>query len=229
MFKERLIDKIKKDNLMKKEHFFYDGKIKVFIKDPLPENIDLSQVLEKIEKLVPYSLIHTVDIVYIGYFDDMIDRDINAKYEDGAIYLTNMQQDVDDMVDDIVHEMAHAVEEQYGRDLYGDDNIELEFIGKRSKLERIMKHQKIDITRQDFMNIDYSSEFDSFLYQEVGYPLLRSLTVNLFVSPYGATSLKEYFANGFEAYFLGNRKTLLNLSPHIYMKITDLISQIESY
>ena len=170
-----------------------------------------------------------MDIIYIGYFDDMVDRDINAKYENGAIYLTNMQQDIDDMVDDIIHEMAHAVEEQYGRDLYGDDNIELEFIGKRSKLERIMRHQKIDITGQNFMNIEYSSEFDSFLYQEVGYPLLRSLTVNLFVSPYGATSLREYFANGFEAYFLGDRKALLNLSPHIYMKITDLISQIESY
>jgi len=229
MFKERLIEKIRRDSLMKKEHFFYDGRIKVFIKDPLTEGVDISYVLSKIEKLIPYNLVHNIDIVYVGYFDDLVDRDLNAKYENGAIYLSNAQQDNDDMIDDIIHEMAHAVEEQYGRDIYGDDNITLEFAGKRSKLSRILKHQGIDITQHDFMKMEYDSDFDSLLYQEIGYPALRSMTVNLFVSPYAATSLREYFASGFEAYFLGNKKTLSSLSPQIYMKLTDLISEIESY
>ena len=56
------------------------------------------------------------------------------------------------------------------------------------------------------MNPNYVLEFDEFLYKTVGYDLLRDLTVELFVSPYAATSLREYFANGFEHYFFTYRK-----------------------
>ena len=42
----------------------------------------------------------------------------------------------------------------------------------------------------------------------VGYDNLNNFTNGLFSSPYGATSLKEYFANGFEEFFLGNREHL---------------------
>lgn len=230
MHKETIIERIKRQsNLLKKEYYFYDGRIKVFIKDPLPENINVSRVLEKIEGFVPYNLIHNIDVVYIGHFEDLVERDLNAKYENGAIYLSNIQNDHNDMVDDIIHEMAHAVEELYGRDIYFDSNIEMEFVSKRKKLERILKHKGIKTANLDFTNVEYNTEFDEYLYQGVGYPTLRSLTVNLFVSPYGATSLREYFANGFEAYFLGARKKLQDLSPQIYIKIKDLIMQTELY
>ncbi len=41
-------------------------------------------------------------------------RSFNSVYEDGAIYITNDQDDELDMVDDIVHEAAHAIEVPYG-------------------------------------------------------------------------------------------------------------------
>ena len=33
-----------------------------------------------------------------------------------------------------------------------------------------------------------------FLFQDIGYPVLETLTLGLFVSPYSVTSINEYFA-----------------------------------
>ena len=75
----------------------------------------------------------------------------------------------------------------------------------------------------NFLNLEYSIGFDNFLYKEVGYPLLSVLTVNLFYSPYGATSLREYFANCFEAYFFHKDVAYLKkISPNVFAKIVNL-------
>ena len=48
------------------------------------------------------------------------------------------------------------------------------------------------------------------------------MTVNLFCSPYGATSIREYFANGFEFYFVKNRKLVKTVSPQLYKKLIEV-------
>ena len=74
------------------------------------------------------------------------------------------------------------------------------------------------------MNPEYDIEFDRFLYQEIGYPILTMLTVNTFYSPYGATSLSEYFANGFEAFFYHQDiERIKALSPNLIDKLTELL------
>ena len=60
---------------------------------------------------------------------------MNAKYSDGAIYVTNEQDDEEDLIDDIIHEFAHAVEDRYNDYLYGDGSIEERFLFKRNKLK----------------------------------------------------------------------------------------------
>jgi len=46
----------------------------------------------------------------------------------------------------------------------------------------------------------------------------------LFYSPYGATSLREYFANGFECYFhKRDHKFLKKISPAIFSKIEQIM------
>ena len=58
----------------------------------------------------------------------------------------------------------------------------------------------------------------------VGYPTLTQLTPNLFVSPYGATSLREYFANCFEEYFARRQYNhVKKISPAVYEKIELLL------
>ena len=47
---------------------------------------------------------------------------------------------------------------------------------------------------------------------------------NIFVSGYAATSVSEYFARGFEEYFIGDRDTLKQLSPVLYRLIDELVN-----
>ena len=72
------------------------------------------------------------------------------------------------------------------------------------------------------MHPDYSHDFDVFLFKEVGYPLLTQLTVGLFISPYGATSLAEYFAESFEFYFLKDPQLVKSVTPECYKKIEEI-------
>ena len=63
-----------------------------------------------------------------------------------------------------------------------------------------------------------------YLYQEVGYQALNNLTVGLFCSPYGATSIREYFANAFEHYFMKDPKYVKKISPNVYKVIVEISS-----
>ena len=130
------------------------------------------------------------------------------------------KDDNDDLIDDIIHEVAHAVEERYGQFLYSDEKIKNEFLLKRSRLKRILEDQGYDISNLDFFETEYDEEFDLFLYKEVGYDALRLLVVDLFTAAYSATSLREYFARGFEEYYLGNLLYLKDISPYIYKKLS---------
>ena len=84
------------------------------------------------------------------------------------------------------------------------------------------------IKPEDFTNIKFDTKFDIFLYKTVGYDNLRNLTKNIFYSPYGATSLREYFANGFEAfYYHKDIKKLKGISPILYKKCVEIMSHDE--
>ena len=95
-------------------------------------------------------------------------------------------------------------------------------MGKRQRLFYLLKAEGFDVAPKDFMETEYSKEFDMYLFQEVGYPLLTQLTMGLFLTPYGVTSLPEYFAESFEYYFLKDREYVKTLSPACYKKIEQL-------
>lgn len=196
--------------------------VQVFIKDKLPDDIDPDFVFQYINARVPFHLTTGVDIVYIGQFPEMAKRDINAFYEDGAIYITNQQDDEMDMIDDIIHELAHAVEVNNDELVYGSGLLQNEFIAKRKNLTTRLQ-ELYDVPKDFNFNIEYDVEIDKFLYKTVGYDVLNQMVANIFVSGYAATSISEYFARGFEEYFIGNREALKKLSPVLYRKINDLI------
>ena len=200
---------------------YLNGKL-VYIKDPLPNDIDLDYVLEYIQKRIPQHMMHLVDSVYVGEFSFLKKKDVNALYMDNAIYVSNDQTNEDDMIDDVIHEIAHAVEDLVGEDLYFDNEIENEFLGKRERLCDLLNLEGYKIPLESCRNTEYDEHFDKFLYQNVGYEELTNITMGLFYSPYAATSLREYFANGFEHYFLGDKKYLNSISPKLYNKVTDI-------
>jgi len=212
---ERSSKKAIKEN--KEKRLF--NKTTVYIQAPLPEGFNIDYVLEFIENRIPSHLAYLIDSIYIGDFSFLKERDINAMYEDGAIYTTNEQTNEKDMIDDIVHEIAHSAEKLAGSEIYADGNVEEEFLGKRRKLYHILNAEGYEIPELYFFETDYNKEFDEILYKTIGYDKLVFLTMGLFNSPYGATSLREYFANGFEAYFIEDKQHLKKISPNLYNKL----------
>ena len=196
--------------------------VDVYIKDKLPTDVDPDFVFNYINARIPFHLTTGIDIIYIGQFPEMKEREINAFYEDGAIYVTNEQDNEMDMIDDVIHELAHAVERTQDELVYGSGGVQREFMAKRKNLSTRLQNIT-DVPRDFILNIEYDRNIDDFLYKSVGYDILEQMVVNIFVSPYAATSVSEYFARGFEEYFIGDRATLKKLSPVLYSKIDELV------
>jgi len=208
-----------------KEHVVH-GTVPLYIKEALPEEVDIFAVIAAIEERLPHHVFSNVEMILIGYFKEFEERSINAFYEDGAIYVTNRQDDNEDLIDDIVHETAHAFEKGNEVEIYGDRKIEHEFLSKRAILYRVLEDQDMIpdyMTEEDFLYTEYTEDFDAYLHDEVGYDALNILASELFVSAYSITSIKEYFAEGFEEYFIRGDRYLKLISPQLYTKLINTI------
>jgi hypothetical protein len=227
MNKNRLnIEDIIKNSLLdqkalQKEYRLF-GKL-VYVQEPFAGDVSVHNVIEEIEQTIPPYLFEEVDTIIVGTFDFLDERDLEAIYKDGAIYISNRIINDRDLLENILHETAHSLESSMGYLIYGDSEINSEFLGKRMRLKSILNAEGIG-TEYDFSNTEYDPEFDKFLYEEIGYPTLRSLTNGLFHTPYAITSLREYWASGFEDYFLGNRELLKRISPRLFNKIEGVIT-----
>lgn len=206
---------------MKQDQLF--NRIVVYQQNPLPDGISVEEAIQQIEGSVPQYFCNDIDSIFVGQFPFLVERELEALYENGAIYITNEQETVEDFVADLVHEIAHAVEETYPLDIYGDGVLESEFLAKRRTMREILTaHDLCPYGLDVFLNSDYSAEFDTYLYQDIGYDLLGSLLEGLFVSPYGATSLREYFANCFEEFFTGDPYHVKSITPAAYNKLVGI-------
>jgi len=214
-----------KKALKSRKEYFING-VLLFVNDPLPEDVDLLNVKKRIEKAVPKNLFHNLDYIFIGDFPELKLRDVESVYLRGAIYITHENQTEDSIYKSIIHELAHSIETTFGGKIYEDNNVAAEFVGKRKQLRSILKTHGYEFEDPSvFIRIEYNPQFDKFLYQEVGYDLLNQLCVGLFVSPYAATSLREYFANGFEHYYLDDADYLKKTSPRLFSKIYHLTNK----
>ena len=199
------------------------GDVQVIIKDDLPKDFNIDSVLKDVSESVPEKFFKNVDYIFVGDFPEFKIKNVNALYMEGAIYITNKQDDELDMVDDIIHEVAHAVEDDEFLEIYSDGSLEREFLGKRERLFHLLDTEGYDLNYQEFKNPEYSNNFDNVLYFDIGYATLTPISMNLFYSPYAITSLREYFANGFEAfYFHRDYDKLLRISPVLYTKLEKL-------
>ena len=220
-----IFESIKKSKKMKDHYVMHD--INIFIKDSLPDGIDVDFILKYISQRIPSYLMRGVDMIYIGQFKQLKEREVNALFEDGAIYLTNEQDDDKDMIDDIVHEIAHSIEHLYGDRIYDDNLLVREFLGKRKRISLDLANYSYKPPKELQHKIEFTQEIDDYLYKEVGYDVLWNFTNGLFPSPYSITSLREYFARGFEEYVMENKKELKNVCPVLYKKINKLYEMEE--
>jgi ribosome-binding ATPase YchF (GTP1/OBG family) len=209
--------------------YYLNKDIPVWTEQPLSDSVDLNKVLSKIEKTIPTKYLQYIQAVRIGMFDEMIERELNALYKDGVLYVSNIQDNNQDILDDIIHEISHAVEQNNSEIVFGDGKIEQEFIGKRKRLYNILKSEGFNVTIEQFLNPKYDQSFDMYLFQEVGYPLLNSISGGLFLSAYSITSINEYFAVGFESFYIDKTPYLDKMCPQLSNKLNYLDEMANEY
>ena len=205
--------------------FYTPTGIHVYFKDALKnQNIDVEEVVSHLESVVPSHLTAEIEMIIVGEFEEFTRRSINAFYEGGTLYISNIQDNSADMFDDIIHETAHSLEQPYGYIIYGDGDVEKEFLSKRQKLYDILWSNGYRIPQNVLLDPEYNEDLDMFLYKDIGYDKLSYLVQGLFITPYAITSLREYFATGFTDFYLdpNNHSFLKKVSPFLYKKLTEL-------
>ena len=120
-----LLESYNKNLKDRKEETIF-GNIPVYIIKDLPDHINLQAVLKKIEDLIPEHLTYGVDSIYIEHLKEFTNRSVNAVFKGGSIYVTNFQDNDADMFDDIVHEIAHSVEQLFKKQIYLQTQIEFD-------------------------------------------------------------------------------------------------------
>lgn len=214
--------------LREQKEFDIHGSVTVQIANPLPEEVGIRKVIAAIENTIPAQMMRGVEMIIVGHFEEFDKREVNAAYDSGTIYVTNKQDGEMDMLDDIVHEIAHSVESWAGLEIYGDGLVVEEFKTKRKQYYNLLTQLGYEVDLEQFMDVEYSQEFDNLLYKEVGYEKLNTLSIGILPSCYGLTSIKEYFATGFEEYFIGNKREIADLCPVLTSKIESVLEEIDS-
>ena len=130
------------------------------------------------------------------------------------------------MIEDIIHEISHAVEHYNQEFIYGDGRVQKEFMAKRDRLSRLLS-QKYDVPSDFNINFEYDRAIDDFLYRVVGYDILNQMCVGIFPSAYAATSINEYWAKGFEELFIGDQDRLKRLCPVLYKTLAMMIKELK--
>ena len=207
------------NNLIDLSLLFTEG-IQVVTKEPFEKpDVNFAHVLRTIRSKIPKSIFDCIDCIYIGKFN----FNEECKYEDNAIYVSNSLENEKEIVEYIVHELGSVVEQQYSEYLYSDDKLIEEFRKKRNFLLEKIEKKKFDflekIDEEEFQNIEYSESFEKFLFDEIGYSNLKEISKEIFYSPKSALWIEEYFKSGFQAFILGDKKTLKALCPVLYNKI----------
>ena len=182
--------------------------------------LNYKSVINRIYEMIPSHLTRGIQKYVIGPNENLSDRHLQGMYKNNTIYISGDQPSEEEVLDDIVHEVSHHVEESHHNLVYSDNTIKKEFIRKRLELKNALILRKIDTKNFNFSNEEYDFNFDKFLYQEVGYNILGVVGANIFHSPYAATSLREYFASGFEAFYMKEDvQQLKKISPNLFKKI----------
>ena len=192
------------------------------IKDDL-EGIDLDLVCDTIESLISQDFLANIDGILIGKFPELDAKQVTAAYADGAIYISSSHTSEEGIIEDIIHEIAHSIEETHGSSIYSDSKLVSEFLSKRKYIYFYLNHEGMTPPDDFLVEPDYSLEIDKFLHDVVGYEALESLSTSVFLNPYSMTSVREYWAVGFSNYVYGNQKTIKNMCPALYSKLEEIV------
>ena len=87
--------------LNEQKEFTIFNDIQVYVNEELPQNVDIRAVLDKVSEKIPTYLTSNLDSIQVGHIDQFEKKSVNALYKNGTIYVTNYQDNNEDMVDDL--------------------------------------------------------------------------------------------------------------------------------
>jgi len=210
-------DSAKKQRRIHKIHNTY-----ITLLNPLPNHIDLEASIAGL-KVLPSWLFDLIDGIYIGKAQFFDDKQVEATYVDGSIYVTSELEHVFDLANNILHELAHATEERYRNEIYSDGNIEEEFLRKRKQVYQLLNDFDINTMHFDFWaNTEYNEKFDNHLMNELTYERIDAIADGILSYPYALTDIHEYFATAFEVWFNESPKKAQQFHAKAAQKIANL-------
>ena len=94
--------------LKESNNFYTSSGIQIFTKDELINNdIDIDSVVAKFESHLPEHTRDEIEMIIIGHFKEFEERGIKDLYKNGAINVSNVKDDVADLIDELIHETDH--------------------------------------------------------------------------------------------------------------------------
>lgn len=228
-----MIDYIKESNKKaqdRNEYMLFN--VPVYVINKFPSNIKINNILDSVKDIINKKYLDRLDAIYIGDFKDLNRRDIQSMLKDDAIWISsnNVKNVITEplVVENIIHEIAHLLEEKYQSQIYGDGKLEREYNSKKNRLFHLLKNEGYDIDLELFFSDDMLKEFDNFLYKVVGYDKISLLTAGLFLSPYSITTIREYFASGMLDYLTNDNSYIDEISPVLYSKIKQIEEKLSN-
>jgi hypothetical protein len=215
----------------RKEYMLFD--VPVYVINKFPSNIKVNNILSFVKNIININYLNGLEAIYIGDFDDLNRRNIQSMFKDGAFWISsnNIKNFITEPIvaENIIHEVAHLLEERFPNLIYGDGRLEKEYNSKKERLYQLLKKEKYNkINYPLFFDDDQLKELDHFLYNLVGYDKVSLLTSGLFLSPYSIITIREYFATGFLHFLLEDVNYLKDVSPILFEKVTDLIGKLNN-
>lgn len=210
--------------LSEKKRFYFNRGIEFILDKPLGKDIDIEKVIGLLKNNLPISSYLGINNVYFGDFEILKKRSLTALHHKDNIYVSSEELTSEkEILDDLVHEFAHRFEENNAEMIYEDGKVINEYLGKMNRLHDLITQDYdlnyFGISYFDFINTEYDSEFDKFLYEKIGYTEIQNMAPTLFIRPYAATSVREYFATGFEDFYLEGGLQLKKISPVLHSRL----------
>jgi hypothetical protein len=227
-----MIDYIKESNKKaqdRNEYMLFN--VPVYVINKFPNNIEINNILNSVKDIINKNYLDGLEAIYIGDFKDLNRRDIQSMLKDGAIWISsnNIKNIITEplVIENIIHEVGHLLEEKFQLQIYGDGRVENEYNSKKNRLFQLLKNDGYKVEINLFFSDDMLKELDHFLYKDVGYDKISLLSAGLFLSPYSITTIREYFATGLLDFLLGEDDHLEDISPILYEKINKVIENLE--
>ena len=96
----QLIKSLKKQKQQSNVDFYTPTGIHVYFKDSIENDVDVESVIAKLEGRLPTHLLSEIEMIIVGWVEEFDTRSVNAFYDSGTIYVTNLQDNEEDLKDD---------------------------------------------------------------------------------------------------------------------------------